>query len=178
LRRLSPRYPLRVTRVRRSERALRRVQASISSRAHAGDGFEITGTGIDVGRTAVMVSLITDRPDHAEFFRARYGPAVVTELERSVARRLACRALDSYEPLPGGGLVLHWFTGVGTDFERLEVSEFPGRVELGVVEWEATGVTPAIAVPARRRVRLAAPLGDRRVVDARTGAPLRVRAGR
>jgi hypothetical protein len=171
LRELS-RFPVRVRKVAHSERALRQLQASISFDAHEADGFDVRTTGVDIDRNVVTVGLITDRKDHRAYFRARYGPLVRTLVIATRSTALACSQSSAYEPVTGG-LRLHWVTGGGAELERVEVTEHPGRVEVGVVERIPNGPRTMEARSASTRVDLAAPLAGREVVDAATGLRLR-----
>ncbi len=171
MRKLS-RFPVRVRKVAHSQRSLRRLQDAVSFAAHAADGFQVSGTSVDIDRNVVEILLITDRKDHREYFRARYGPLVRTLVIATRATKLACSAASAYEPA-AGGLRLHWVTGGGAELERVEVTEHPGRVEVGVVERIPNGPRTAEARAASTRVDLAAPLGGREVIDAATGLRLR-----
>ena len=171
MRKLS-RFPVRVRKVAHSQQSLRRLQDSVSFDAHAADGFQLSGTSVDIDRNVVEILLITDRKDHREYFRARYGPLVRTLVIATRATELACSRASAYQPV-AGGLRLHWITGGGAELERVEVTEHPGRVEIGVVERIPNGPRTAEARAASTRVELAAPLGGREVIDAATGLRLR-----
>jgi hypothetical protein len=171
MRKLS-RFPVRVRRVAHSERSLRRLQDSIDFDAPAADGFQVSSTSVDIERNAVAIELITDRKDHREYFRARYGRLVRTFVIATRATELACSKASAYQPV-SGGLRLHWITGGGAELERVEVTEHPGRVEVGIVERIPNGPRTQEARAASTRVDLTAPLGDREVVDAATGLRLR-----
>ena len=63
-------------------------------------------------------------------------------------------------------LTVHWESGGSSKLERIEVSEFPDRVEVGVVEKTSTGFNTADLRYEHAPAALSAPLGDRAVIDA------------
>ena len=69
-------------------------------------------------------------------------------------------------------LRLEWITNSVYSLERVEVTETPSSVRIGIVERAPNGLVTLEGVDRRKRVRLRSPLGGRRVVDARTGRPI------
>ena len=175
LRRLA-RFPdnLRTTSVALSYRQLRRLQNRISFEAHTADGFHVVTTAPDTVRNAVRIELITARADHREYFTARYGPHVRTKV---IARTLTSPSCgDLFGWLPGDGpaqVVLVFEAGGGTVADHAEVVEHADRVEVALVVQEPNGPTTADSRAERFTVTLAAPLGDRRIIDVQTGKRLR-----
>jgi hypothetical protein len=175
LRRLA-RYPenLRTTSVALSYRQLRRLQNRISFEAHTADGFHVVTTAPATVRNAVRIELITARTDHREYFTARYGPHVRTKV---IARTLTSPSCgDLFGWLPGDGpaqVVLVFEAGGGTVADHAEVVEHADRVEVALVVQEPNGPRTADSSAERFTVTLAAPLGDRRIIDVQTGKRLR-----
>ena len=167
------RFPgnLRADRVRYSERELRRVQARI-----VGDdavlrdaGFDYQVVSADVETDRVEVELVTRRTDYAAYFRKRYGP-VRTVLIATEPTTLECNRVGSFTIAPDDlHLDLQWTTGGGAVTERIEVSEFPDRVEIGIVERVPVGPRTAEARDAEAVATLTAPLNRRPVIDAANG---------
>lgn len=175
LRRLA-RFPdnLRTTSVALSYRQLRRLQDRISFEAHTADGFHVVGTATDVHRNEVWIELITARTDHRAYFAERYGPHVRTKV---IARTLTSPGCgDLFGWLPGDDpaqIVLVFEAGGGTVADHAEVVEHADRVEIGLVVQAPNGPVTSESRPERFTVTLAAPLGDRRIIDVQTGKRLR-----
>ena len=131
------RFPqrLRADRVAHTLRALRRVQNRIDrdQRALSKAGFTLEGTGVDDETNRVEVELVTARDDAARF-RKRYGPVKTVVIARQ-ATELERNTVGSYTIAPDGlSLTIGWGTGGGARTERIEVTEFADRVEIGIVE--------------------------------------------
>lgn len=172
------RFPrnLRTVRVQISERALRRIQDRIDFDAHEPDGFHVTGSGVDIRTGTVGIELITKRTDHAEYFRARYGPRVRTFVIHTELTSPECAKIVSYDVASDRlTLTLTYESGGGATFDRVEFVEYHDRVEIGVVEQGPNGPRRANLLYVETTVALARPLGSRRVIDATTGK--RVRRG-
>jgi hypothetical protein len=170
------RYPrlLRTRRVALSERALVRLQDRIDWRAAERAGLFITATGPDIDTTTVEVEVITERTDAAAYFRERYGPrvrAIVTATELYSTR---CANLWDY--VAGGTrLTIGWEAGGDVRFDHAEVAETDESVTVGVVVQSFNGPQTADSRREDAVVELSRPLGDRKVVDATTGKPIRPR---
>lgn len=172
------RFPrnLRTVRVRISERALRRIQDRIDFDAHEADGFHLRSSSVDIYTGTVTIGLITKRADHAEYFRARYGPHVRTFVIHTELTSPECAKIVGYRPAPDGlSLELTYESGGGATFDRVELVEYDDRVEIGVVEQGPNGPRTLELRYEATTVVLARPLGERKVVDATTGK--RVRRG-
>jgi hypothetical protein len=170
------RYPenLRTALVPYSERYLRDVQDALDWDAAEADGFDIRGTSVDIDYHRVAVDLVTARTDHARYFAERYGPAVVTRVIATEPTYLSCAQTRGYRLSPGGrSLRLLYFSGGSGRFERVELTERGGRVDVGIVERRSHGFETADLRFESRVIRLRRPLGDRRVVDAGTGKAVR-----
>jgi hypothetical protein len=170
------RYPdnLRTVAVQHSERELRHVQDSIDFDAHGADGFFLVSTSVDIDLNRVVVGLITGRTDHAAYFAQRYGPLVVTRVIATERTRLECRRSVGYRlSRSGRSLRVLYFSGGGARFERLELDEGRRRVAVGVVEDVPNGPRTSDLRYESRVVRLQRAFGDRVVIDAATGRPLR-----
>jgi hypothetical protein len=175
LRRLA-RFPdnLRTTSVALSYRQLRLLQQRISVEAHAADGFHVVGTAPDVHRNAVWIELITARADHREYFAERYGPHVRTKVIARTPTSPGCGDLFGW--LPGvdpAQIVLVFEAGGGIVADHAEVVERADRVEVALVVQKPNGPTTLESRPERFNVTLAAPLGDRQIIDVQTGKRLR-----
>lgn len=176
LRRLYP-FPdrnLRVSQVQFSYDELLAAQDRIDWDALEADDFDVTSTWPDIDTNRLIVALITKRTDHVQVFAARYGPAVMPVVIATEQTALECTKADAYRPSADGrSLRVLWTTGGGARFERIELMERRGRVEIGIVERVPNGPRTSEGIPAGRTVRLSRPLGGRRVVDAATGKTLR-----
>ncbi len=165
------RFPdnLRVIRTRFSEQDLKRLTEEIwRDRAKLRRaGFTLSGTGI--GSNRAQVDVITKRTDAAAYFRKHYGAGVKVEVSAAEEHVLECSPSGTYEIAPDGmSLTVHWESGGSNKLERIEVTEFPDRVEIGVVEKVYTGVNTADLRYENAPAALSAPLGDRAVIDAGT----------
>lgn len=177
LARLKPvaRFPrnLRVERVRYSERELDRVENRVNEdydRLRKA-GFTVAGSEADLDRNRVYVELATRRGDHAAYFARRYGPAVRTRVATPEETYLECADAGPYVIAPDGmSLQLGWTTGGGAKTERIEVTEHPDRVEIGIVERVPVGARTLEARGESAVAQLSAPLGARAVYDASKGA--------
>ena len=128
---------LRVDRVRFSERELDRVDRRIENDRDRlrKAGFTVVLTEPGLGTNRILVEFVTRRNDAASYFAKRYGPAVRTRVIAPASTYLECRRADTFEIAPDGlSLKLNWTTGGGAKTERIEVTEYPDRVEVGIVE--------------------------------------------
>jgi hypothetical protein len=165
------RYPdnLRATRARFSNQDLERLAKRIwrDEKKLRAVGFIVSGTGI--GSNRVYVDLITKRFDAVVYFRKHYGSGVKVEVGATEEFVFVCSNAGSYEIAPDGmSLTVHWESGGSNKLERIEVTEFPDRVEIGVVEKVYTGANTADLRFEEAPAKLSAPLGDRAVIDAGT----------
>ena len=135
----------------------------------AAEGFHVKTAGVDAGR--VKIGLITDRDDHAEYFRERYGP-VDTEVIATDLYSIERNEITGYRA-DGRSLTLFYGTGGGAELERVEVDEGAERVEVAIVERVPNGPRTLELQLADETVRLDRPLGDRVVIDAATGDRVR-----
>jgi hypothetical protein len=170
------RYPrlLRTRRVALSERDLSRLQDRIDWEAAERDGFFISTSGPDIDTTTVELELITERTDAAAYFREHYGPRVRAIVIATELYSPRCTNLWDYVA-DGTRLTIGWEAGGGAKFDHAEVVETDERVTVGVVVQSFNGVQTADSARADHVIELASPLGDRRVVDATTGKPIRPR---
>jgi hypothetical protein len=165
------RFPrnLRTVRVRISEPALRRIQARIAFDAHEADGFHLRSSSVDIYTGTVTIGLITKRADHAEYFRARYGPHARTFVIHTEPTSPECAKIVGYRAAPEGlSLELTYESGGGATFDRVELVVYEDRVEIGVVEQGPNGPRTLELRYETTTVVLARPLGGRIV-----GAPRR-----
>ena len=86
-------------------------------------------------------------------------------------RTTVCRSADWFEVTPEG-LRVHWESDASGKVQRVELTEYPDRVEIGVVERVDTITFSEHSKAAKAPVELAAPLGDRAVIDASNGERL------
>ena len=70
-------------------------------------------------------------------------------------------------------MTIGYDSGGGATFERLELTETADQVEVGVVERASSGPRTADYERGRTTITLASPLGDRPVIDARSGRRVR-----
>ena len=170
------RFPdnLRTTSVALSYRQLRQLQDRISFDAHTTDGFHVVGTAPDIDRNEVQVELITARTDHRAYFAERYGPHVRTKVIARTLTSPGCGDLFGWLPGPDPTqIVLMFEAGGGTVADHAEVIEHADRVEVALVVQVPNGPTTSESRTERFTVTLAAPLGDRPIVDVQTGKRLR-----
>jgi hypothetical protein len=167
---------LRLKQVAHSTRDLRRIQDRISDDFEALDdeGLHPVDVGVDMDRNVVAVEVITARRDAAAVFRRRYGPTVRV---RVLARRLTsprCGTIYGYalgsDP---ASLTLSLETGGGQTFDHAVVQEGPDAVRVALIVQSPNGIQTLESHVVREVVTLAAPLGDRPVIDLRTGKPLK-----
>jgi hypothetical protein len=118
----------------------------------------------------VAIGLITKRTDHAEYFRARYGPHVRTRVIATELTSPECAKLVGFRVSADGlTLTVRYATGGGATFDRYELVEYDDRVEIGIVEQAPNGFRTDDYREEEATVVLGRPLGDRAVVDATTG---------
>jgi hypothetical protein len=170
------RFPrnLRTARVPVSERALRRIQDRIDFDAHESDGFDVKTTTVDIDSSKVQIGLITKRTDHRAYFRSRYGRHVRTFVIATEQTSPECAEIVGYVVSADGlTLTIRYASGGGATFDRAELVERDDRVEIGIVEQGPNGPRTSDYYEGAATVRLARPLGTRRVVDATTGKTVR-----
>ena len=175
------RFPdnLRAKRVRYSERTLDRARNRVSDdfKQLAKAGFHIQISSYDTDKGVAEIELVTKRTDTKAYFAKRYGKLVkpiVTGTETTV---LECAPSTAFKIEPDGlSIRPRYESGGGAEYERTEVTEFPDRVEIGVVERASTGArTLDLPIGYAPPTTLSAPLGDRAVIDTRTGKRLPLR---
>ena len=170
------RYPdnVRAIPTRFSERDLKRTTDRIwrDAKKLREIGFILVSTGI--GSNRAHVEVITKRSDAVVYFRKHYGPGVKIEIGGTEEYILVCSAAGRYEIAPDGmSLTVHWDSGGSNKLERIEITEFPDRVEVGVVEKTYNGPNTADLRFEQAPAALSAPLGDRAVIDVGTGKRMR-----
>jgi hypothetical protein len=69
---------------------------------HEPDGFYVRSTTVYIRAGIVQIGLITRRTDHLEYFRARYGPHVVTYVIATELTSPECAEILSYRAAPDG----------------------------------------------------------------------------
>ena len=164
------RFPdnLRAERVKRSDRELAKLADKLwkDSEALAAEGFHLSGTGHSADGY-LHVDLITKRTDYKAYFAKRYGDGLKIEIEATELFAFHCTGSSSYRVAADGlSLDVTYSTGGGNQFARIEVTEFPDRVEVGVVEKVFNGANTADLRITSQAAPLSAPLADRPVVDA------------
>jgi hypothetical protein len=169
-------YPhnLRAVKVRYSDNALEKIARRLwkAQKKLAADGIYLEGTGHG-SADALDVEVITARADVYAYFKRRYGRAVKVDVIARERYRLECVESDYYEIAPDGmSLTLHWSSGGSRKAARVEVTEFPDRVEVGAVEQVTNGASTDEAFPLQLSGALSAPLGERTVIDAFNGKRL------
>ena len=124
----------RIVRVRYSDRDKERIQRRIQrdDKTLERAGFEVVRRGHQWGVDRVLVEVVTKRKDAARYFAERYGPAVkVRVYERSTVD--GCARAGAYEIAPDGmSLTVRWADAAEAP-RRVEVTEFAGRVAVGIV---------------------------------------------
>jgi hypothetical protein len=166
---------LRTRHVARSYRSLRRLQDRVDFQAHRSDGFRIAATGVDIDRNRVVIDLITKRADAEEYFRARYGAGVTTDVIATELTSPSCAGLFGYRPAADGmSITVGYEAGGGAQFDHFELVEYPDRVEVAVIVQVYNGPVTADSRRAEAIVPLSTPLGSRKVVSATTGRRLAV----
>jgi hypothetical protein len=172
---LKRRYPyrLRTALVQYPREDLEAIEDTISADRDAleAEGFDVRNVGIDTETNRVVVHMVSPRPDHLEYFQARYGPEVHT-IAVPEPTRLDCQKLQRVRVSSTGRSVrLDWVYSRGDEFERVEVAERGDRVEIGIVLRVDAFFRFSDARPDSTRVVLSRPLGKRRLIDAATGRP-------
>ncbi len=170
------RYPdnLRAKRVRYSERELHRLADRIwdDQKQLERAGFYLSSTGSGNAANRVRVDLFTARTDAAAYFRKRYGAAVEVTVGAREPYSLRCVESGSYTINPDGLGIVLGVSGEGKP-ERVEVTEFPDRIEVGAVQRVYNGASALVETTVRQPVALTAALGTRAVIDAASGKRLR-----
>ncbi|HEY6887958.1 MAG TPA: hypothetical protein VI300_09270, partial [Solirubrobacter sp.] len=171
------RFPqrLRADRVAHTIRELRRVQEEIDRERLALEraGFTVEGTGVDDESNRVEVELVTARDDAAAYFRKRYGPVKTVVIAREPTE-LECNNAGSFTIAPDSmSLTVGWGTGGGARTERIEVTEFADRVEIGIVERVPVGARTLELTGGEGTAVLSQPLAGRLVIDAASGKRVR-----
>jgi hypothetical protein len=134
-------------------------------------GFDLQGTGI--GDSRLHADLITKRTDAKEFFAKRYGAGVKVEVIATEPFSFACVDAGSYTVAPDGMSVeVRWSSGGGQEPDHFQVTEYPDRVEIGVVDKFYNGPHTDEGRTDVKPAALSAPLGDRVVIDAYDREPL------
>ena len=166
---LQPRH-VRTKLVELSERDLDRLRDRIDTKAAARDGIHVSGSSYDTDTATVELEVITERTDAAAYFRERYGPRIRVRVIATTLYSPACSNLWDYVAGPEPAqLTIGWEAGGGGRFDHVEVAEYPDRVVIGVVVQAPNGPRTAESRRADHVLTLAAPLGDRAVIDATTG---------
>lgn len=172
LRPLAP-FPVRVRRVEYSERRLRRVQRGIDHRALEDEGIRIGGMGVDIDRSRVVVEYLSERDDADRLIRHEFGPLVVGKRIARKLTSLVCVKVESAE-VEGAALTLSYTTNSAYEFERVYLVEERNRVRIAIVERAPNGPVTLMAAHRTAEATLSQPLGDRELVHAQSGRPVRV----
>jgi hypothetical protein len=173
---------VKVVRVKYSEHALERVQDRVGVLSDAPPaGVILVSSSVDIDASRVELQVVTRRPEadvQAEVER-RFGPAVRVVVGAAEPFFADCTALDDVQlGADGHELTLRWGASGSTELKRPFLEEGPGVVRVGVFERVPTiGFVTSDLQMKSTVVRLAAPLGQRRLIDAETGRPLEVRRG-
>lgn len=168
-------FPVRVKRVDYPERRLRRLQDRIDHDALADEGTDIQGIGVDIDRSRVQLDYISARPDAGRRIRAFFGPLVVSErIARRPSRLICTKAKTVAVADDDRSLTLSYFTNSEYVFERVFIKEEEDRVKVGIVERAPNGFVTLVGSHRTAEATLSEPLGDREVVDARTGKTVKV----
>lgn len=175
-------YPhnLRLKRVAHSTRDLERVQNRISDDSDALErlGLHWTSVGVDMDHNDVLVEVITTRNDAAAVFRRRYGPAVRVKVIARTLTSPECTDVYGYRPGPDpDSLFVSYESGGGARFDHAVVQETADAVTVAIVVQAPNGPRTADSAIASQLITLAGPLGNRKVIDRRTGKPLKVYEG-
>jgi hypothetical protein len=164
---------VRAVKVRYTYAHLRKVQDGIDQRALAQEGIRFVLSAPNVRLNRVRLVVITARRNAAEVVRRLYGGAIRVEVVAHDDWRPICEVGDSYTlSADGRELTIHYWSVPAYRFHRLELRETGPGVRVAVRE-----LVPRLAHPPdcqfrSATVRLAAPLGDRKVVDGETGRNL------
>jgi ribosomal protein S28E/S33 len=134
------------------------------------EGFTVAVSGADYEVGVVEVELMTRRDDAAEFFRERYGPVRVEVIARETHSIVRTPATGFRTE--GRTLIVHYDTGGGAQFVRVDVTEQDDRVEVTVIERRWNGPVTADLLRTAHEVELSRPLDDRAVIDGATGRRL------
>ena len=175
------RFPdnLRAKRVRYSERTLDRARDRVSDDIEqlAKVGFHVQTSSYDTDKGVAEIELVTKRTDTKAYFAKRYGKLVKLIVTGTETTELECAPATAFKIEPDGRSIRpRYESGGGAEYERTEVTEFPDRVEIGVVERAPTGPrTLDLRIGDAPSTTLSAPLGDRPVIDTRTGKRLPLR---
>lgn len=175
------RFPdnLRAKRVRYSERTLDRARDRVSDDIEqlAKVGFHVQTSSYDTDKGVAEIELVTKRTDTRAYFAKRYGKLVRPIVTGTETTELECAPATAFKIEPDGRSIRpRYESGGGAEYERTEVTEFPDRVEIGVVERAPTGPrTLDLRIGYAPSTTLSAPLGDRPVIDTRTGKRLPLR---
>ena len=167
---------LRAKRVTYSQQALSRAQDRVGRDDDALEaaGFHVQSTGHDISRNVVVVDLATRRTDARAYFAQRYGRRVKPVVRAKDPTVVECATAVTFERSPDPQtLTIGYDSGGGATFERLELTETADQVEVGVVERASSGPRTADYERGRTTITLASPLGDRPVIDARSGRRVR-----
>jgi len=176
IRRLA-KYPhnLRAERVKYSDHELEQIAKQLWKDAKRLDaaGFHLESTG-HAADGYLHVELITKRTDYKAYFTKRYGKALKFEVYAIDVYSYVCSASKSYRVAEDGmSVTVAYDSGGQNQFARIEVSEFPDHVEVGVVEKVYNGGNTDDLRFETAVAKLSAPLGDRPVLDAYNKQPLR-----
>lgn len=173
LRRLA-RFPVSVKRVDHSERALNRAQGRVDFDSLDSEGISIRGAEVDVDLSRVVLEVISARPDAVARVEEQFGPLFTARVIATEATSPVCVPVGQVRVSDDGlRLSLRYVTNSAFSFEHVFVAEEEGRVRIAIVERSPNGAVTLVAQSRRAQVTLSAPLGDRTLVHARSGRPVR-----
>jgi hypothetical protein len=141
-------------------------------------GVEMLGGGVDVQLNCVLAVVVApDRETAEAAFRDRYGEAVQVDWEGIEPFTIDAVPWQLYACDGGRELTVHYLSG-GPDrpFERTELEEDGATVRVTVHERFPRGANLGSASVRAATVKLAQPLGARKVVDGATGRARRALA--
>ena len=124
---------------------------------------------VSTGRAAdrLRVDVISPRSDARAFMRERYGPRITVDVVAKRRFRRVRTSWQRYKVLGPRRIRIEW--GCANELLRLRRRETRRRVVVTVVERAYNGPQTDDCRIRRKTVRLKRPLGDRVVVDGKTG---------
>ena len=126
-----------------------------------------------MSRNRVLVEVISAPPDAETVVERRLGRAVDAKVVATARERPVCVSVEIVSTSPElRTLSAGYETNSVYRFDHVEVRETAEEVRIGVIEIAPNGFVTLVAQYREAEVPLAAPLGNRRIVDAHTGRTL------
>lgn len=169
-------FPVRIEKVRYSLRELSRVQRRIADdiKVLRRRGIAVSSIGAYNASNRVTVEYVSAREGVSRILRRRYGPTVIGDRVARKPTRLVCTEVTTADPSADGrSLALEYFTNSEYVFERVFIEESADRVRIGIVERAPNGGVTLAGAQREAEATLGAPLGDRELVHAVSGRPIR-----